>query len=1031
MKQILKMRWFIVGVWIAATIVLAIFQPNLNKIINERGQQTVGNDAPSKIAEGLLNEITKTKGDTGLIVFYDKNKLSEAEINRIQIGIKGLRDNMDNLGIISMVDPFSTTEAKAQLITKDKTTLLVSVTYSKKDRNAEEVRLAFESKLGNVGVKHYVTGGTFISNDFLKATNKGVDKSSVITVVFILLVLIIVFRSVITPIISLLAVGIAYICSMGIVGQLIDKFNFPVTSLTQMFLILILFGIGTDYNILLFNRFKEELGHTDSIDEAIVATYKTAGKTIIYSGLTVFMAFASLSFVKFGVYRSGNAVAIGIMVLLLELLTLTPFLMKIVGNKLFWPSHETKGHKESKLWEKVTYWASHHPVISLVVVFVIIAPVIIFNNQKLSFDNMKDIGSGYQSVEGFNIVKAHAGKGKAMPTTVVIKSEKPMDNNQALAIIDGLTEKIKNVKGVVEVSGPTQPTGAQIDSFYTSKQTKTVVSGLTAAGGGVDKIYGGLKQINDKLAAPDFSSVNSLVSGTGIIQVGLTKIGSALEQVKTGISKGADGAGTISKGINVIKKNLDLISKSTNQVLDGYSKLQAGYTIFGDNYKNIAQQLTGIQQGLAGMQGLTTALEANKNYSGLNSDPSFLGLKKLVGNLSDGLNKLSSGIQALNSNFEKTNTSFAMANEGLKKLNGGQSQLVQGLNQLEIGSKGLFNGLKKGAAGQELIVQNMSKLTDGVGKIKDGQAKLYNGLNTLSSGMGKLKDGIGASAKGLKAISSGIGKTNGFLTQLSTSKSFFIPKEAFETAGFNKALDAYMSKDRKIVKLVVNLEADPYTDGAIKTVGEINTIVSNHLKGTILSDAIVGVAGESSSTNDVDKTSTGDITFTQIIVLLSIFILLIFVIKSFWIPLYIVFSLVISYYTAISVTGFLTLHLLKVDGISWNVPFFSFVVIAALGVDYSIFLMTRFKEYKGIPMREAMIKAASNIGGVVMSAAIILAGTFATLYPAGLHTLMELAISVDVGLLMLSLILLPIVIPAMMSLPDAISSKIHKSSVNM
>ena len=108
---------------------------------------------------------------------------------------------------------------------------------------------------------------------------------------------------------------------------------------------------------------------------------------------------------------------------------------------------------------------------------------------------------------------------------------------------------------------------------------------------------------------------------------------------------------------------------------------------------------------------------------------------------------------------------------------------------------------------------------------------------------------------------------------------------------------------------------------------------------------------------------------------------------------------------------------------SWNVPFFSFVVIAALGVDYSIFLMTRFKEYPDSDPKEAIVLAARNVGGVVMSAALILAGTFATLYPSNLHILMELAICVVTGLFLLSVILLPIVIPALISSAESISRK--------
>ena len=86
----------------------------------------------------------------------------------------------------------------------------------------------------------------------------------------------------------------------------------------------------------------------------------------------MFIAFASLSFVQFPIYRSANAVAIGIAVLLLELITLTPLLMKVLAGKLFWPSHNTTGHKESKLWGRVTSASVKHPAISLLVVAAIL-----------------------------------------------------------------------------------------------------------------------------------------------------------------------------------------------------------------------------------------------------------------------------------------------------------------------------------------------------------------------------------------------------------------------------------------------------------------------------------------------------------------------------------------------------------------------------------------------------------------------------------------------------------------------------------
>ncbi len=385
MRKILKIRWLLLAVWVIVTVSFTINQPDLNKILNQKGQATISDNSPSKVATEMLNKMGTSKGDTAIFVFNDPQKISDVGMKDIKSGMDKLSSRKSELKINNIVDPFSTPEAKDQLISKDGTTLMVQVTYEKGTRDSKNIMSGFNDALKDVKVTHYITGELAINNDYLAATNKGVEKSAIITVIFILFVLIIMFRSVVTPFVSLFAVGISYLCSMGIMGILINVFNFPITSLTQMFMILVLFGIGTDYNILLFNRFKEELGHGLSIEDAIVTTYKTAGKTVIYSGLIVFMAFASLSFVQFPIYRSANAVAIGIAVLLLELLTLTPILMRLLAGKLFWPSHNVAGHKESKLWEKVTSNSVKHPIISLLVVAAIIAPVIFLNTPKAIF----------------------------------------------------------------------------------------------------------------------------------------------------------------------------------------------------------------------------------------------------------------------------------------------------------------------------------------------------------------------------------------------------------------------------------------------------------------------------------------------------------------------------------------------------------------------------------------------------------------------------------------------------------------------
>ncbi|WEG14565.1 MMPL family transporter [Pullulanibacillus sp. KACC 23026] len=1014
MTKIIKGRWAIFAIWLVATILLTVFQPDINAILQQKGYQQLSSNSPSVKADNLLKKIDDKKGSDDLIVFYDPHKLTSKERTQIKDALQSIKKSSSSLGISDIIDPFNTPEAKSSLVSKDGTTLFVSYKLDKGDRQIDDIQASLDKKLKSVKAQHYLSGEDFINNDYLKASQAGVEKSAALTVIFILVVLIIAFRSIVTPLVSLLAVAFSYLCSMGIAAQLIAHAGFPITNLTQMLLVLILFGIGTDYNILLFNRFKEELAHGESVDGAIINTYKTAGKTIAYSILTVFIAFLALSFAESPIYRSGVVVVIGATILLLEIVTLTPFIMKLFGKKLFWPSKKTGGHKENWFWGHTSSFATKHPILSVIIIVLLIVPTIYFHQEKLNFDTIKELGNSYPSSKGFNIVADHFGKGQAMPASVVIESDKPLNNNQSLAVIDSLTERLKKVDGVKQVSSVTQPQGKKISDFYIDSQMGSVTDGLSQTKNAVSQIHDGLKQAQDKLGSADFSKVNQMVDGTAQLQDGLTSLTNGLSQIQSGISGGSSDSQSISSGIASIEKNLEKMSSGVNVLASNYNKMQAGYAQMGTNYQQAAQALLGVKSALAQMQGLVAAL--GQSYADSGQDQNYQALKQTIDQLNSSLTNITpEGIQQLNDNYNQVTDGFKTANQNLTKMGTGLSQMADGLKQLE-------SGLNKASSSIGTIVTNMKSVNQGLGKMKDGQAQLASGLNGLST-FGKKLSSVN---NGLQQISSGLGKTNDYLDQLNTNKTFFIPKEALTNKDFKQSMDAYMSDNRKITKLTIILKADPYSKDALKTVDQINQTVSNGLKGTTLSNAKFGVSGPSASTNDLNKMLTRDLNKTTIIVIIGVLLVLFFVIRSFWLPVFITASLIGAYYAAMYILNFIFLNMMGLEGISSFVPFFSFIIIVALGVDYSIFLMMRFKEYPHLAQKEAIVQASRKIGGVIMSAVIILGGTFATLIPSGILLLFELAVAVITGLIVLCFILLPIFLPAMIALPEALANLTSK-----
>lgn len=161
--------------------------------------------------------------------------------------------------------------------------------------------------------------------------------------------------------------------------------------------------------------------------------------------------------------------------------------------------------------------------------------------------------------------------------------------------------------------------------------------------------------------------------------------------------------------------------------------------------------------------------------------------------------------------------------------------------------------------------------------------------------------------------------------------------------------------------------------------------------------------------------------------LIGIAIVLIVITRSLLNTIFIIGSLLLAYFASLGISEQISTHILHVDSLSWNVPFFSFIMIVALGVDYSIFVMMRYNELEGDPATK-IVTASRHIGGVVLSAALILGGTFAALIPSGVLTLIQVASVVGVALLLLAIIVMPILLPALIGLTSKMKNYAKKLS---
>lgn len=1290
-------------VWLVVMVAAIIFLPNISSLVRDKGQTKLPSSAKSQVAQVIQNHWGRNQNNTRQVVVVFNNgdsPLTSDQKQAIDGTIQRFKVQKSKYHVKSMTAASDNAAAKKQLISKDKSTQLLQLMVGKNQTVANMTK-NITAGAKTAGVKTYVTGSDILNDDFTQETEAGIQKTEIITVIFIFIVLTLVFRSPITPLVSLLSVGVSFIISLSVVMNLVNKFNFPLSNFTQVFMVVVLFGIGTDYNILLFDQFKEELSHGDSPVAATGRALKIAGRTILYSGSSLLIGFSALGLANFSIYKSAVGVAIAVAILLLVLLTLNPFFMALLGPRLFWPTKKFAGGSTSKMWHGIAASSVRYPIIALVVVLGVSLPFILTYNNELNYDTLAELNDTIPAKKGFQVVQNHFSKGTAEPSTLYIKTDHALNNEKDLKVIDSLTKQLQKVKGVKTVASVTQPGGSQIDQLYVGNQLGTVTSGMKSASKGLTKIGSGLDSANSKLKSANMSDsaksakkladgadevssgLNTLNGKTGTLSSGASQLASGssslasglvtytngvytvnkslnqlnsktgtlasgVNQLSTGANSLFSGTNTLSSGLDTLNGYKTKISSGTGTLTSGVSQLQTGASALTAGLQKMqtsvnssvsdatstanTQKLNDLQKGLeqlneamkpllstsstslpdisgmtttastladnskavqtdaANLKEALTALEkvasssedvslsnddiqtvvnaVNKNggtalttqqtaaltaaltavgkqitqkvnsasssmsssitstqtsaqqlqddlvamsktgdtltkelntLSTLSSELKQLsnlqqlakksteanngslevisklqsaisGMQQIQSGLNGtnglvdgsqqittGLNQLQSGASSLASQLNTYTNGVSTAATGATKVNSGASQVSTGLtslqgqiptltsaisaldsgtNQLAANSSTLNSGASQLASGTAslnsqvpTLVSGVSKLNSGASQVASGNEQMYTSIQSLVGQMQTLQDGLKTASDGTKTINTGVGSANSYLTGLKDSaaaKTYYVPKSTLKGKTYKSALKAYMSGNNHATKLTIVLNENPSSKSAMDKVTAIQKQATNSLKGTALDGATIAIGGQTSETNDTQAIASSDFVRTAAIMLVGILIALMVITRSVLQPFYILGTLLLAYIMSLSITRILSNWFLGQSMLTWNTPFFGFIMLIALGVDYSIFLMMKYREFDNSAATPStrIVRASAVIGAVVLSAALILSGTFAALMPSGVLTLIQVAMVVIIGLIIL-VFAIPTIIPSLIRLTYPLTDRME------
>ncbi|SDN20041.1 MMPL family transporter [Allokutzneria albata] len=211
-----------------------------------------------------------------------------------------------------------------------------------------------------------------------------------------------------------------------------------------------------------------------------------------------------------------------------------------------------------------------------------------------------------------------------------------------------------------------------------------------------------------------------------------------------------------------------------------------------------------------------------------------------------------------------------------------------------------------------------------------------------------------------------------------------------------------------LVRVEVTLDDAPDSDAAVATVERIRAAVH----GIDGADAKVG--GQTATLLDTRSTSERDRLVIIPIVLVVVFLVLVALLRSLLAPLLLIATVVLSFAATMGVSALVFNHVLGFPGADPVVPLFGFVFLVALGIDYNIFLMTRVREETArLGTVEGTLRGLSVTGGVITSAGVVLAATFAALAVLPILFLAQIAFIVAFGVLLDTLIVRSLLVPAL------------------
>lgn len=463
---------WVVAAWVVAAVVLTALAPSLSKVGVQDETAFLPSSAPSQQADRVLHRLFPNDPtlDSAILVFARTGGLTppdHAYIGSLAASLPG------RIGVVKSVESAEADHSLAPLLeSPDHASELVVVAFRTTPftdaTNAAVATIRRQVATGApAGLVHHATGVAPLAADEATGIVGSFARTALISVILVLLALILVYRSVVAALVPLVTIGAAYTVAASVIA-LLAAHGLKVASLAATFMIVMVFGAGTDYCLFLVSRYRQELAGGAPPRAALRRSIGIIGAVIAASGVTVIIGFLSQLTARFGMYRTmGPAIGVAIAVTLAAALSLTPALLVLLGRRAFWPARleriRADGDAAPARWQRIGAAVAARPAeaaLGAVIALLLCATGIGWFHQ--SFDLVSELPTSSDARAGFDTLAQHFPAGTLAPVYIVISADGPIMTDARLSAIDSLTTVLERTPGIAQARSLTQPAGAPL-----------------------------------------------------------------------------------------------------------------------------------------------------------------------------------------------------------------------------------------------------------------------------------------------------------------------------------------------------------------------------------------------------------------------------------------------------------------------------------------------------------------------------------------------------------------------------------------